>query len=170
MAISSSKRFTVVFGTVRPSARASSRQKCSFSAWPSHSPVGGFKIGVLVCYDVDFPEVSRILALGGADLLMCPSRIVRQGVEPWHQYVTIRSLENRIAVVAPNVYSPPLFTGQSVIVSLKEDPKMKISHPRMRVFKAQREGIIVEDIDLDLHARLRKERFADRRPETYVWN
>ena len=133
-------------------------------------PVGGFKIGVLVCYDVDFPEVSRILALGGADLLMCPSRIVRQGVEPWHQYVTIRSLENRIAVVAPNVYSPPLFTGESMIVSLKEDPKMKISHPRMRVFKAQREGIIVEDIDLDLHARLRKERFADRRPETYVWN
>jgi predicted amidohydrolase len=101
---------------------------------------------------------------------MCPSRIVRQGVEPWHQYVTIRSLENRIAVVAPNVYSPPLFTGHSLIVSLKEDPKMRISHPRIHVLKNQREGIIVEDIDLALHARLRKERFADRRPETYVWN
>jgi predicted amidohydrolase len=132
--------------------------------------VDGFKIGVLVCYDVDFPEASRILTLRGADLLMCPSRIVRQGVEPWHQYVTIRSLENRIAVVAPNVYSPPLFTGHSLIVSLKEDPKMSISHPRMQVLKNQREGIIVEDIDLALHARLRKERFADRRPETYVWN
>jgi omega-amidase len=130
----------------------------------------GFKVGVLVCYDVDFPEVSRILTLRGADLLMCPSRIVRQGVEPWHQYVTIRSLENRIAVVAPNVYSPPLFTGYSMIVSLREDPKMRISHPRMHVFKERREGIIVEDIDLALHARLRKERFADRRPGTYVWN
>jgi omega-amidase len=129
-----------------------------------------FKIGVLVCYDVDFPEASRILTLRGADLLMCPSRIVRQGVEPWHQYVTIRSLENRIAVVAPNVYSPPLFTGYSMIVSLKEDPKMKISHPKMHVFKERREGIIIEDIDLALHSRLRKERFADRRPETYVWN
>ncbi len=103
-------------------------------------------------------------------MLMCPSRIVRQGIEPWHQYVTIRSLENRIAVVAPNVYSPPLFIGKSMIVSLKEDPKMKISHPRMNVFKERREGIIVEDIDLALHTRLRKERFADRRPETYVWN
>jgi omega-amidase len=132
--------------------------------------LGGFKIGVLVCYDVDFPEASRILTLRGADLLMCPSRIVRQGVEPWHQYVTIRSLENRIAVVAPNVYSPPLFTGYSMIVSLKEDPKMKISHPRTHVFKERREGIIIEDIDLALHSRLRKERFADRRPETYVWN
>jgi len=40
----------------------------------------------------------------------------------------------------------------------------------MNVFKEQREGVIVEDIDLALHARLRKERFADRRPETYVWN
>jgi len=132
--------------------------------------VGGFKIGVLVCYDVDFPEASRILTLRGSDLLMCPSRIVRQGVEPWHQYVTIRSLENRIAVVAPNVYSPPLFTGYSLIVSLKEDPKMRISHPRIYVLKNRGEGIIVEDIDLALHARLRKERFADRRPETYVWN
>jgi len=130
----------------------------------------GFRIGILVCYDVDFPEASRILTLRGADLLMCPSRIVRQGIEPWHQYVTIRSLENRIAVVAPNVYSPPLFTGHSMIVSLKEDPKMKISHPRIHVFKQRREGIIIEDIDLALHARLRKERFADRRPETYVWN
>ena len=132
--------------------------------------VGGFKIGILVCYDVDFPEASRILTLRGADLLMCPSRIVRQGIEPWHQYVTIRCLENRIAIVAPNVYSPPLFTGYSMIVSLKEDPKMRISHPRTRVLREQREGIIIEDIDLALHARLRKDRFADRRPETYVWN
>jgi hypothetical protein len=57
-----------------------------------------------------------------------------------------------------------------MIVSLKEDSKMRISHPKMHVFKDRREGIIFEDIDLALHARLRKERFADRRPETYVWN
>ena len=132
--------------------------------------VGNFKIGVLVCYDVDFPEASRILALRGADIIMCPSRIIRQGVEPWHQYVTMRSLENRIAVVAPNVYAPKWFTGQSLIVGLKEDPKTKICYPLTRVFKEPREGVIVEDVDLALHARLRKERFADRRPETYVWN
>lgn len=132
--------------------------------------VNGFKIGVLVCYDVDFPEASRILTLRGADMLMCPSRIVRQGVEPWHQYVIMRSLENRIAVVAPNVYSPPLFTGHSLIVSLREDPRTKISYPKTRIFERKGEGIIVEEIDLALHARLRRERFADRRPETYVWN
>jgi omega-amidase len=132
--------------------------------------VNGYKLGVLVCYDVDFPEASRILTLRGADLLACPSRIVKAGLEPWHEYVTIRSLENRIAIVAPNVYSPPLFTGFSMIVSLREDPRMKISHPKIRVFKEPREGIIIEDIDLALHTRLRKERFADRRPETYVWN
>ena len=132
--------------------------------------VDGFKLGVLVCYDVDFPEAARILTVRGADILMCPSRIVRQGVEPWHQYVTIRSLENRIAIVAPNVYSPPLFTGHSMIVSLKEDPKMNISHPKLRILTERRGGIIFEDIDLALHARLRKARFADRRPDTYIWN
>ena len=133
-------------------------------------PVGNFKLGVVVCYDVDFPEASRILALRGADILMCPSRIVRPGVEPWHQYVTMRSLENRIPVVAPNVYAPKWFTGQSLIVSLKEDPKTKISYPVNSVFKEAREGIVIQDIDLALHSQLRRERFADRRPTTYVWN
>ncbi len=132
--------------------------------------LNGFKLGVLVCYDVDFPEASRILSLRGADLLMCPSRIVRQGIEPWHQYVTIRALENRIAVVAPNVYAPPLFTGYTLIVRLVEDAKMKIAHPQTHILKEQRAGIIVEDIDLALHARLRRQRFADRRPQTYTWN
>jgi len=33
----------------------------------------GFKIGVLVCYDVDFPEASRILTLRGCLLYTSPS-------------------------------------------------------------------------------------------------
>ena len=126
-----------------------------------------FKFGVLVCYDVDFPEASRAFALKGAELLLCPSRIIREGTVPWQQYVTVRSLENRIPITAPNVYAPPYFMGHSSIVSLKEDPKRKIAHPRMLSFDAPGEGVLVDDFDLDLHNRLRKARFADRRPGTY---
>jgi omega-amidase len=127
----------------------------------------GYKIGVLVCYDVDFPEPSRIYALNGAELILCPSRIVKPGVTPWQQYVTVRCLENRIPIVAPNVYSPPWFTGHSMIISLREDSRTKISHPTISTISKEREGTVTQKIDLALHDRLRKERFADRRPETY---
>jgi omega-amidase len=127
----------------------------------------GYKIGILVCYDVDFPEPSRIYALKGAELVLCPSRIVKPGIEPWQQYVTVRCLENRIPIVAPNVYAPPWFTGHSMIISLREDPRTKISHPRITSVSRHGEGIAIAEIDLSLHNRLRRKRFADRRPETY---
>jgi omega-amidase len=127
----------------------------------------GYKIGILVCYDVDFPEPSRIYALNGAELILCPSRIVKPGVTPWQQYVTVRCLENRTPIVAPNVYAPPWFTGHSMIISLREDARTKISHPKIASVSRMGEGIAIQEIDLLLHNRLRKERFADRRPDTY---
>jgi omega-amidase len=127
----------------------------------------GYKIGVLVCYDVDFPEPSRIYALKGAELILCPSRIVKPGVIPWQQYITVRCLENRIPIVAPNVYAPPWFTGHSVIISLRENPRTRISYPKTSTITREKEGIVLQKIDLALHNHLRKDRFADRRPETY---
>ncbi len=126
-----------------------------------------FKFGVLVCYDVDFPEASRAFALKGAELLLCPSRIIKEGTVPWQQYLTVRSLENRLPIVAPNVYAPPYFTGHSSIVSLQEDSQRKIAHPKMVSLTGRGEGVLVADFDLDLHNRLRRARFADRRPRTY---
>lgn len=129
--------------------------------------VNGCKLGILVCYDVDFPEPSRIFALRGAELLFCPSRIIREGTERWREYVTVRSLENRIPIVAPNVFAPPYFTGHSMIVSLREDPRRKVAHPRIIATERKGTGVIIDDLDLQLHNRLRKARFADRRPDTY---
>ncbi len=129
--------------------------------------VNGYRIGVLVCYDVDFPEASRILTLKGADLLMCPSRIISRGTGPWQQYLTVRSLENRIPIVAPNVFAPPIFKGHSSIVSLGQDPRTKIALPRTKTILKKGPGVVMENLDLELHSRLRKARFADRRPETY---
>lgn len=127
----------------------------------------GYKIGILVCYDVDFPEPSRIYALNGADLILCPSRIVKPGIAPWQQYVTVRCLENRMPIVAPNVWAPPWFIGHSMIISLREDSRTKISFPRITSVSKIGEGIAIQEIDLSLHNRLRRERFADRRPGTY---
>jgi len=130
--------------------------------------VHGHKVGVLICYDVDFPEAARAFALKGAELLLCPSRIIREGITPWQQYLIVRSLENRLPIVAPNVYAPPYFTGQSTIVSLVEDPRRKIAYTRLLTNNRSGEAIVIDDFDLELHNRLRKDRFADRRPDTYA--
>ncbi len=127
----------------------------------------GYKAGILVCYDVDFPEPSRTYALNGADIILCPSRIITGGNQPWQQYLTVRALENRIPIIAPNVYAPPLFKGGTTIVSVSQDLVRKIAHPRVRTLTQQSEGILLEEIDIRLHNHLRKLRFADRRPETY---
>ena len=129
--------------------------------------LGDYKVGVLVCYDIDFPEVSRIFTLKGADLLLCPSRIISRGIGPWQQYLTVRSLENRIPIVAPNVYAPPWFNGHSTIISLKQDPRAKIALPSLVSTSKKGTAIVTDDLDLALHARLRRARFADRRPDTY---
>ncbi len=96
-----------------------------------------------------------------------PPLIIKEGTVPWQQYLTVRSLENRLPIIAPNVYAPPYFMGHSSIVSLKEDSLRKIAHPKMVSLTGPREGVLVDDFDLDLHNRLRRARFADRRPETY---
>jgi predicted amidohydrolase len=129
--------------------------------------MGRYNLGVLVCYDVDFPEPSRIYATHGAEILACPSRIVKPGIHPWRQYLTVRCLENRMPIIAPNVFSLPWFDGHSTILSLQEEHRTHIALPKIGSLDTRGEGVLFENIDLDFHNRLRRERFADRRPNTY---
>src|SRR5207249_12325088 len=116
---------------------------------------------------VEFPETLRIYTLRGSKLVVCTSRIVKPGIATGEQYVTGRCLESRMPIVTPNVYAPTWFTGHSMIISLREDPRTKISRPRIASVSGKGGGMVIEEIDLSLHNRLRRERFADRRPETY---
>ncbi len=79
-------------------------------------------IGVLVCFDWAFPEVSRILMLERCEILCLPSNLVL----PYAQRVMVaRSIENRIFTVLANRIgteisagrSPITFTGRSQITN-----------------------------------------------------
>lgn len=131
---------------------------------PVKTPLG--RIGILVCYDNVFPEAARRLALDGADIIHIPSRIVKMGVEPWHLYLKVRTLENRIPIVAPNVIEPPLFNGHSIIVELRYDSKTDIVYPKVLEGSSD-EQVLTYDIDLKLSRKLREKRLAERRPELY---
>jgi Predicted amidohydrolase len=70
----------------------------------------GVKLGLLICYDLDFPETVRLFALKGCDMLLVPAKVVKQAIEAWLIYVQARVLENRLPLAYANVFQPPFLT------------------------------------------------------------
>lgn len=98
--------------------------------------VNGMKIGIMVCFDWMFPEVSRTLALSGAQIIAHPSNLVMPYCQ---QAMATRCLENRVFAVTANRIGNEkrgednfTFTGGSQITSfdgkiISSAPKDKIS-------------------------------------------
>jgi predicted amidohydrolase len=61
--------------------------------------------GSIICYDIVFPDVARALVKKGSDILFFPSKIRYEGIKPWHMYIQVRALENRLPMAAPNACS-----------------------------------------------------------------
>ncbi len=61
--------------------------------------INGMKIGIMICFDWIFPEVSRTLALIGAQIIAHPSNLV---IPYCQQAMTTRCLENRVFAVTAN--------------------------------------------------------------------
>ncbi len=61
----------------------------------------GWPIGLSVCYDVRFPELYRILALEGAELITVPAHFtLYTGKDHWHVLLRARAIENQCYVAA----------------------------------------------------------------------
>jgi predicted amidohydrolase len=69
------------------------------------------KIGILICWDSAFPEISRILALNGAEILFCPIWGDVRGPESWKITARSRAIDNGV------YYVTNIFDGHSVIVN-----------------------------------------------------
>ena len=72
---------------------------------PGEEPVvvggEGWPIGLTVCYDVRFPELYRILALEGAELVTVPAHFtLATGRDHWHVLLRARAIENQLYVAA----------------------------------------------------------------------
>ncbi len=60
-----------------------------------------WRIGLSVCYDVRFPELYRILALEGAELVTVPAHFTTPtGKDHWHVLLRARAIENQLYVAA----------------------------------------------------------------------
>ncbi|MDW7685345.1 MAG: nitrilase-related carbon-nitrogen hydrolase [Bacillota bacterium] len=60
------------------------------------------KIGVLICYEMEFPETSRLLALEGAEIIVCPSVWSVAASHRWDIQLPARALDNTIYVFGVN--------------------------------------------------------------------
>jgi len=114
------------------------------------------KFGIIICYDMVFPNVANVLAKKGAQVLLSPSRIVRRGIVPWQMYVQVRALENRIPILAANVENQK-FGGSSVIVDLSENNKIVTT----KMIKLDGESERSKEFTLDKYEQSRKIRFSD---------
>ncbi len=128
--------------------------------------VEGIKTGIIICHDLVYPEVARIYAIKGAELIFSPAKITYDGIEPWHLYIKTRALENRIPIVSPNCCGSRFFRGGSLIVGLRSNKK-GIVYPEILAEAAEEECVLVADIDIESIKKYREERLAARRVDTY---
>ena len=82
---------------------------------PTRTSVGS--LGLLICYDMRFPEISRILTVNGASILASPSAWVAgfMKLEHWEIMVKARAIENGVYVIAPNQVGN-IYCGHSMVI------------------------------------------------------
>jgi deaminated glutathione amidase len=75
------------------------------------------RYGMMICYDLRFPEMARMLALSGANILLAPSGWVQGDlkVDHWQTMIRARALENGCYVIAPDQVGN-IYIGHSMVV------------------------------------------------------
>ena len=64
--------------------------------------LGGLRVGVNICFDASFPEVSRILTLNGADLIILPTNWADNAYKMATLVPRVRAFENHVYYLAVN--------------------------------------------------------------------
>jgi 5-aminopentanamidase len=125
--------------------------------------LGGFRVGMLICYDVEFPENVRRWALAGADLVLVPTALMEPYDFVARSLVAARAYENQLFVAYANRCDREgdlVYIGRSCIVA-------PTGHDLGRAGSG--EELIVADLDrvATAHSRKINTYLADRRPDQY---
>lgn len=125
---------------------------------------GTVRVGLLICYDLEFPEAARTLSLRGADILAVCTANMAPYRHAQDVFVRARALENHAFVALANRVGREdrtVFIGGSGVWDPFGEPLVQADED---------EGVFVATIDAR-QRRLARRRFdylAERRPETYA--
>jgi len=81
--------------------------------------INGWKVGMLICYDVEFPENVRALALAGAELILVPTGLMQPWRDVAERLVPVRAYENQLYIAYCNYCDAEgdiIYEGRSCIV------------------------------------------------------
>lgn len=111
------------------------------------------KIGIMICYDIRFPELSRIMVEKGAKIIFTPAAFnMTTGPSHWETLFKSRALDNQVYMVG---VSPARSKESSYVAygnSLVASPWGKIIG-RLD----EKEGILFQNIDLEYEEQIREE-------------
>jgi predicted amidohydrolase len=128
------------------------------------SEIDGNHLGMIICYDVRFPELARSLALQGLDILTVIAAWPTKRIDHWKALTLARAIENQCFVIAVNRTGSDgnlVFGGESRIISPTGD---------LLATAARNEPtMIVADLEIDELQRVRSSMpvFRDRNPDIY---
>ncbi len=125
------------------------------------------RVGMMICFDWQFPEAARSLALQNAQIFCHPSNLVL----PWcQQAMTTRALENRVFCITANRLGTETngdttlhFTGQSQILNTTGDLLCRLSKDTPGISTVEIDPGIADIKDINSRNNL----FSDRRPSSY---
>ncbi|HEV7665510.1 MAG TPA: carbon-nitrogen hydrolase family protein [Chloroflexota bacterium] len=149
-----------------PYSEGISMERCFYSPGRElpvfDTPLG--RIGIHICYDISFPEVARVQALLGADLLINVAATAGGFEDMWEHTVYTRAIENAswylVCSVVGNQRGDRLFGGSRIV-----DPSGKL----VAAAKFDEEDFLIVDIDLarTREVRSRSHYFSARNPQLY---
>ena len=133
--------------------------------------IKGVKLGIQLCYDVHFPQLSTRMATDGADVIFMPHASPRstaaEKFDSWMRHLPARAFDNGLYVVACNQTGDNQnglnFAGLTVIL----DPSGRIINKDI----GGKENMVVADLKAEELERVRGHRMRyflpNRRPELY---
>ena len=122
--------------------------------------------GLCICYDIRFPELSRLMTLKGAEAILVPAAFnMTTGPSHWELLFRSQSLNNQIFAIGTAPARDPLASYQSWGHSIVTDPWGRVVHQM-----DEKEGIMTTEIDLDYAAEVREQIpvLKQRRTDVYT--
>lgn len=97
-------------------------------------------LGLTICHDLMLPEIPRLLALQGAEIIFTPGRMPGPFLTPWRDFVRVRAIENNCFMVSVGS------ADQHAVGTLIVSPKLK---NEVLAEAGPEEQVLVVDLDLE---------------------